>query len=107
MAIVRRQEVAFEGKDVALYTADLITVTPKLKKEVERFFEQYNEIEVSFETQEITVQDTSAQVIMLQTTHLVPKRGGKAQSTKAKILWGLIKVDGDWKISETQILEKY
>ena len=107
MTILWRQEAAFEEKNMALYTADMITATSKLKKAVERFFEQYDEIEVDFETKEITVSGESAQVVLLQTTHLVPKRGGKPQNTRAKILWGLRKVEGDWKIAETKILEKY
>lgn len=107
IAIVQRQEEAFEKKDVDLYTADLGTVTPKTEKEFKRIVDQLDTIDVRFEIEEITVKKNSAQVILRQTTHLVPKRGGKPQSTKAKILWGLTKVGGDWKIEETKILEKY
>ena len=106
MAIVRRQEVAFEEKNVALYMADMITKTPKLEKSVERFFEKHEKIEVTFEPQDITVKDKTARVILQQSTHLVPKRG-RPQDQRARILWGLTKVEGNWKINETKILEKY
>ena len=107
MAIIRRQEVAFEDKDVALYMADLIDASAKLKREVVRFFERYEAIDISFEPQDITVKGNKARVILLQNTHLVPKRGSQPQEQRAKILWGLKKVDGDWKIEETKILKKY
>jgi ketosteroid isomerase-like protein len=105
LAIVRRQEAAFEEKDMALYTADLATVPSDTRKQLTRIFEQFEEIEVKYAPLEITIEGESARLILLQTTHLVPKKGGKAVDQQVKVLWGLIKVDGDWKINETKPLQ--
>lgn len=103
--VVRRQEVAFEGKDVDLYMADLISQTPKLRKDIESFFEKFSDIEIDFKVEDVKIKGPSAEVILQQETRLVPKSSSRTQTAKARILWGLLKVGSDWKINETKILD--
>lgn len=105
--ILRRQEVALEKKDLALYAVDLIRMTPETKSAIERFFNQYDRITVSFLNSEIVLQDTTAVVIMLQTTGFLPKRGGRPQTVQTQVRWKLVKVDGQWKIYDTTLLKKF
>jgi hypothetical protein len=98
-AIVRRQEAAFEGKNVALYMSDLLVSDPGQVKEYERFFAKYETLDIDFEIQEIRVEGGTATAVLVQKTHLIPKRG-KPQNSEAKIRWGLVKLNGDWKIKE-------
>ncbi|MBI3811084.1 MAG: hypothetical protein HY283_02600 [Nitrospirae bacterium] len=105
--ILRRQEIAFENKDLALYAVDLIRITPEMKSVIERFFNRYDRITLSFENPEITLQDTTAVVIMLQTTGFLPKREGRLQTVQTQVRWKLVKVDGQWKIYDTTLLKKF
>jgi hypothetical protein len=106
LAILERQKQAFESEDISLYAVDLITTPPKTKRTVERFFEEHDEIRVSFQDPEIIVEDEKALVIMLQTTSFMAEEEGRPKTVMSRVLWKLVNIDGNWKIYETKILEK-
>lgn len=106
LEVVKRQENAFESKNVDLYMADLANADAQQRKEISRVFEQYAKINVVFEVQEINLSGDSAALKMIQNTRLVFKNLRPEQSTKAKVLWELSKAENKWKIRNTKILEK-
>ncbi|MBI3811083.1 MAG: protein kinase [Nitrospirae bacterium] len=106
LEVVKRQENAFESKDVDLYMADLANADARQRKEISRVFEQYAKINVVFEVQEINLSGDSAALKMIQNTRLVFKNLRPEQSTKTKVLWELSKAENKWKIRNTKILEK-
>lgn len=106
LAVVKRQEKAFESKDVDLYLSDLIAVTGEQRKEITNVFERYAEIEISFDIQELNLDGGSATLRMTQATRLVSKGSRSKQRTETRVLWGLTKVGDQWKIRDTKVLEK-
>ncbi len=106
LAIVKRQEEAFESKNVDLYLADLIKGGGDQRKEIIKVFEQYARIDVAFEVQDLDLAGDSATLKMVQNTRLVSKSMRPDQRTKTKVLWELGKVENNWKIRETKVLEK-
>ncbi|MBI3995936.1 MAG: hypothetical protein HY349_08175, partial [Nitrospirae bacterium] len=106
LAIVKRQEEAFESKNVELFMADLAKADNEQRKEINKVFEEYARIDVSFEVQELNLGSDSATLKMIQSTRLVFKRARPDQKTKTKVLWELGKVENNWKIRDTKVLEK-
>ena len=106
LAIVKRQEEAFESKNVELFLADLAKAGNEQRKEISNVFEQYARLDVSFEVQELNLAADSATLKMIQSTRLVFKGSRPDQKTKTKVLWELSKVENNWKIRDTKVLEK-
>jgi serine/threonine-protein kinase len=106
LAIVKRQEEAFESKNVDLAMVDLATSDNELRKEITKVFEQYARIEMSFDVQDLTLTGDSATLKMIQSTRLVSKGTRPEQKTRTKVLWELSKVENSWKIRDTKVLEK-
>jgi hypothetical protein len=46
-------------------------------------------------------------VIMLQTTGFMSKREDRLQTVQTQVRWKLVKIDGQWKIYDTTLLQKY
>jgi serine/threonine protein kinase len=106
LAIVKRQENAFESRDVDLYLLDLASVSNEDRKGYVKFFEQYSRIDVKFDIEEIKVTGDSATLKMIQTSRLVLKGRPGEQLKKIKVLWELGRTENNWKILHTKVLEK-
>ncbi|MDC4203273.1 MAG: protein kinase [Candidatus Manganitrophus sp.] len=104
--IIRRQEKAFENKDVGLYLKDLAQSSPKDEKELQSFFDQYESISVQFDISDLQINGNRASITMNQQTNLRAKKAKKVQTATNKVSWGLLKEGEIWKISDTKIVEK-
>jgi len=104
--IVKRQEQAFESKNVELYLADLSKPSADDLKEINKAFEQYAQISVGFDIQNLSLLGDRATIKMIQTTRLVSKGPRPDLRTKNMVLWELGKVENHWKIQNMKILEK-
>lgn len=105
-ALVQRQSQAFQDKDADRYLGDLVSQNSKLRNEIQNFFNQYQDISVRFAITQIMVQENEAELYMIQTTRLTPKKG-REEENRSKVRWGLVKREGGWKIGATEVLEKY
>lgn len=106
LAVVKRQEKAFESKDVDLYLLDLAPVSNEDRKEYAKFFDQYARFDVKFDVEEIKVTGDSATLKMIQTSRLVLKDKPGEQLQKNKVLWELGRTENNWKILHTKVLQK-
>jgi len=106
MAIVKRQTEAFEAKNVDLYLADLFIGGSDQRNEIGKVFDQYAKINVAFNVQDLSLNGDHATLKMIQTTKLVFKTSRPEQTTRTKVLWELGRVENNWKIRETKVLEK-
>jgi len=104
--IVRRQEQALKDKDISLYLKDLVASSSGQEKDLQKFFDQYENISVQFDISDLQIEGNRASLLMKQETRLKPKKSSKIQNSEAKVSWGLIKEGDIWKISETKILQK-
>ncbi len=104
--IIRRQEMAFENKDIRLYLKDLAQSSPKDEKELQSFFDQYESISVQFDIDELQINGNRASITLNQQTNLKTKKSKKVQTATNKVSWGLLKDGEIWKISDTKIVEK-
>lgn len=104
--IVRRQETAFENKDVGLYLKDLVHSSAKDEKDLQTFFDQYESTSVQFDIDELQISGNRASLTMSQQTNLKAKKAKKPQLATNKVKWDLLKEGDTWKISDTKIVEK-
>ncbi|MBI3802622.1 MAG: protein kinase [Nitrospirae bacterium] len=104
--VIKRQEIAFENKDLNLYLKDWMKFSQKDEKEVQTFFDQYETLSVQFDITDIQIRGNQAALTMNQSTELKAKKGKKVQTATSKVSWGLVKEGSIWKINDTKILDK-
>jgi hypothetical protein len=106
-AVIRQQEVGMETGDKELIYASLVSVTADTKKGIENFFEDYTDVDVEYSVEDIKITGgNKAEVLVIQKTHAVKKRGKKELESNTKVLWTLLKQGGGWKIRDTKIIKE-